>query len=69
MNTEQKKKLLADVRNAARALSLVVDSGHNLDRVLNKTTVTTIREQSLATMSGLAILAAKLEAEIGTDNL
>ncbi|HWF46588.1 MAG TPA: hypothetical protein VG168_06265 [Bryobacteraceae bacterium] len=68
MTTEKKKALLADVRDAGRALGRVLDGGHDLSH-FSPAYVTTLREQSLGAMAGLSLLEAKLTAEIGTDNL
>jgi hypothetical protein len=72
MTTEQKKKLLADVHKAANAIAPFSGDGpYDLNQLdgFNKAWVATLREQSLGAMSGLYLLVAHLEAEIGTDNL
>jgi hypothetical protein len=67
MNTEKKKALLADVRDASRALGRIVDGGHDLS--LSADFEKQLRDSCLAAMAGLAILDARLLSEIGTDNL
>ena len=71
MNTQQKKALLLDVRNASRALGRILDGGHDLSQLLTFPTESTeiLRDSSLTAMAGLALLDALLMSEIGTDNL
>jgi hypothetical protein len=71
MNTEKKKALLADVRNACRALGRILDGGHDLSQLLTFSTASaeTLRDSSLTALCGLALLDALLISEIGTDNL
>ena len=71
MNTEQKKALLRDVQSATRALGRIEDGPHDLSQVhrFPKANVDTLRNDCLGAMAGLAVLAAILTEEIGTDNL
>jgi len=63
MTTEQKKKLLADVRSAAHALGQIVDGGHDFSRLpsFNAASVERLKASSLDTLAGLALLEAVLE--------
>lgn len=71
MNTEKKKALLADVRDAGRALGRILDGGHDLNQLLSfpASSAEMLRESSLTASAGLSLLAALLTSEIGTDNL
>ena len=71
MNTEKKKTLLRDVRNASRALGQILDGGHDLSQLLTFSTASAeiLRDSSLTALCGLSLLDALLTAEIGTDNL
>jgi hypothetical protein len=71
MNTEEKKNLLADVRDACRALGQILDGGHDLSGLSTfpRGNVATLRDQSMGALGGLCLLEALLVSEIGTDNL
>lgn len=70
MKIEDKKALLADVWAAVHALGRIDDGPHDYRRVPRFSTCVRIFEKDcLGTMAGLALLAALLESEIGTDNL
>jgi hypothetical protein len=71
MNTEKKKRLLADVRNAIRALGRMLDNDYDLSQILTFTTKSEeiLRESSFTCLAGLALLDDTLIREIGTDNL
>lgn len=70
MTTEDKKKLLADVRSATRALGRVLDGGHDLNQLTTfSKNLELLRNDSTSTLAGLAMLDALLVSEIGTDNL
>jgi hypothetical protein len=71
MTTEQKKALLADVRDAHRALGRVLDGGHNLNQLsaFPAASAETLRDSNLTALCGLAMLDTVLTSEIGTDNL
>ena len=71
MNADQKKRLLKDTNNAMRALGQILDGGHDLSQLLTFSTASAdlLRKDSLAAMSGLAVLGALLQSEIGADNL
>jgi hypothetical protein len=71
MNTEKKKALLADVRDARRALGRILDGDHDLSQLLRFSTASakTLRDDSIAASCGLAMLDVLLTSEIGTDNL
>jgi hypothetical protein len=71
MNTEKKKALLADARDASRALGRILDGGHDISQLhtFPKGSVATLRDSILTAMCGFSMLTAQLESEIGTDNL
>jgi hypothetical protein len=71
MTTEQKKALLADVRDAHRALGRVLDGGHDLSQLLTFPTsdAETLRDSSLTALCKLAVLDELLASQVGTDNL
>jgi hypothetical protein len=71
MITDQKKRLLKDVREAERALGRILDGGHDLSQLLtfSVTNAKRLHDSSLEALSGLAALNALLTSEIGTDNL
>lgn len=71
MNTQQKKALLTDVIAASRALGRIDDGPHDLSQLLTFPTTNTemLGRSCLEAMAGLAVLAALLTSEIGTDNL
>ena len=71
MNTEKKKRLLADTRNAIRALGRMLDNEHDLSQLLTFSTKSEdiLRESSFICLAGLALLDDTLTREIGTDNL
>jgi len=71
MTIEKKKALLADVREASRALGRILDGGHDLSQLLrfSAANAKTLRDDSLAALCGLGMLDALLTSEIGTDNL
>lgn len=71
MNTEKKKALLKDVRDARRALGRILDGGHDLSQLLTFPTshAETLRDSSLTALCGLGVLDTLLTSEIGTDNL
>ena len=71
MNTEKKKALLKDVRNASRALGRILDGGHDLSQLLTFSTKSAkiLEDSSLTALCGLTMLDALLVSEIGTDNL
>jgi hypothetical protein len=71
MNTEKKKMLLADTRNAIRALGRMLDSEYDLSQILTFTVKSEelLRESSFTLLAGLALLDDTLTREIGTDNL
>jgi hypothetical protein len=74
MNTEAKKRLLADARKAALALGPFldgVDCPHDLSQLRDfpAAWATTLHDGVFTALSGLYILIPQLEAEIGTDNL
>jgi hypothetical protein len=70
MNTESKKALLADVRNASRALGRVVHC-YDLNQLLTlpMAHADTLRDYSMTALAGLVMLDQQLTSEIGTDNL
>ena len=70
MNTGKKKALLADVRNATRALGRVLDC-HDLSQLLTlpMAHADTLRDSSMTALAGLVMLDELLISEIGTDNL
>jgi hypothetical protein len=63
MTTEAKRNLLTAVHEANDALGRVVDGGHDITRY------TELTDRCIAAMAGLSVVAADLEAQIGTDNL
>jgi hypothetical protein len=71
MNTEKKKRLLADTRNAIRALGRMLDNEHDLSQLLTFSTKSEdiLRESSFTCLAGLALLDDTLTRGIGTDNL
>jgi hypothetical protein len=71
MNTNQKKRLLWDVRQAAHALGRILDGGHDLSQLLtfSMASAKRLHESNLEALAGLAALDALLTSEIGTDNL
>ena len=68
MNTDQKKKLYHDAGIACRALGKIIDGPHDL-KLISRFDVKKLCDEIRGAMAGLSVLAAKLEAEIGTDNL
>ncbi len=60
MTTEHKKKLLADVRNAAHALGQIVDGGHDLG-AFGATNAERLRTDCIEALCGLGLLEAVLE--------
>jgi hypothetical protein len=71
MNTEKKKKLLADVRRACTALGQILDGGHDFTRLRSfpASSVAILLDGTHTALAGLATLETRLTAEIGTDNL
>jgi hypothetical protein len=71
MKLEQKKKLLADVRKAARAVGQILDGPCTpaINDAFGKANAATLHNECLSALCGLCILEARLVAEIGTDNL
>jgi hypothetical protein len=71
MNTEKKKRLLADTRNAIRAIGRMLDNDYDLSQILTFTVKSEelLRESSFNLLAGLALLDDTLAREIGTDNL
>ena len=59
MTTEQKKKLLADVRSAAHALGRIVDGGHDFS-AFGTTNTERLRNDCIAVLAGLGLLEAVL---------
>ncbi len=68
MKTEQKKALLNDVNRAFLALGRLSDDGPHDLRELYKNWKA-LYDSIQDAMCGLAVLTARLEQEIGTDNL
>lgn len=66
MNTEQKKKLYQEVKSAFYALSAVLFPG---DERQGRGMSQQLLDACEGAMAGLAIHMARLESEIGTDNL
>ena len=64
MTTEHKKKLLADVRNAAHALGQIVNGGHDLG-VFGATTRSG-EDRSYEALYGFGLLEAVLEEDCGS---
>jgi len=62
MNTEQKKKLLADVQKAAHALGQVLDGGHDLSQLptFSAANAAMLRDDCLKALGGLGVLEALL---------
>jgi hypothetical protein len=63
MTTEEKIKLYNDARAALSALGRILDGGHKPEAIQP------IWDACLDVMAGLGFTIARLEAEVGTDNL
>jgi hypothetical protein len=64
MSTEEKIKLHADINAAFLALGRLVDGPHKPEHVGEQ-----LRKDCMDAMAGLSVASARLEAEVGTDNL
>jgi hypothetical protein len=64
MTTQEKVRLYRDARAAMGAVGRILDGGHNLDPIDHH-----LKDSCFAIMAGLAVTIARLEVEVGTDNL